>query len=431
MRKHVKRIAKKYIPNILKPCLYQCYSYVNILLNNLISYSKRREAYIEFKNSVPIQELLTSQTIQILQPTFYDVEGEIYLSGGAERYLCDLSEIIINLGYKPYIVQHGNKFWHKKHNNLIDVFGVPSVDRFGIPLNGFALLNILAHESIFGKPKLRIYSNFVVAYPKVDYNSIGIAHGMFWSSHPNLYTTLPINKAFSALSTFVSVDKATISWFRGMMPKEMLEGKKHIRYIPNYVDLEKFYPIERLEDNKIRIIYPRRLYHICGYFLMDEIVSNILTKYPHVEFHFVGQADEQANKAIKKLVKKFTGRVLWYFQAAENMNEIYRKSDITVIPTIINEGTSLSCIEAMATGNAIIASNVGGLSDLIIDNYNGLLINPPNSQELQQKIEELISNPNLRKRLGDNALAVAQCFDQKIWQAKWLEILNRSLNNRK
>ena len=85
----------------------------------------------------------------------------------------------------------------------------------------------------------------------------------------------------------------------------------------------------------------------------------------------------------------------------------------------------------MATGNAIIASNVGGLSDLIIDNYNGLLINPPNSQELQQKIEELISNPNLRKRLGDNALAVAQCFDQKIWQAKWLEILNRSLNNRK
>ena len=49
------------------------------------------------------------------------------------------------------------------------------------------------------------------------------------------------------------------------------------------------------------------------------------------------------------------------------MNEIYNIADIVVIPTTINEGTSLACIESMATARAIIATNVGGLSEVYAD----------------------------------------------------------------
>ena len=58
------------------------------------------------------------------------------------------------------------------------------------------------------------------------------------------------------------------------------------------------------------------------------------------------------------------------------MPQVYRYADIVLIPTKAAEGTSLSCLEAMASGRAVIAGCVGGLSDLIVDGYNGLLLRP-------------------------------------------------------
>ena len=425
MIKRVKYIVRRLIPQRLHPYLYRTYSWLALYftMRNFIKSEMNK-----LRSSDDVKLLLSQPTIQIIQPTFYDFDGSVYLSGGAERYLCDLAKIIIELGYKPFIVQQGNKFWHKKHLDLVDVFGVPAVDIFGIPLDGFVQLNKLAHDDSFGKPKLRIYSNFIVAYPHTEPNAIGIGHGMFWSSHPKLYSILPIEKAFKNLNTFVAVDKATISWFRGIMPEEMLSGKKLVRYIPNYVDLKKFFPSSSAGEPKvIKILHPRRLYDVCGYFLIEKIIPYILNKYSYVEFHFVGQADLRATEAVTKIINTFPDKVFWHFEDAENMHEIYKHSDITLIPTTINEGTSLSCLEAMATGNAIIASNVGGLSDLLIDNYNGLLINPPNTLELQEAVERLINDKNLRQRLGNNAVQVAQSFDKKSWKKKWINIINQSI----
>ena len=53
----------------------------------------------------------------------------------------------------------------------------------------------------------------------------------------------------------------------------------------------------------------------------------------------------------------------------DEMNKAYQNADITLIPSLYSEGTSLSCIEAMACGNAVIATRIGGLSDLIINDF--------------------------------------------------------------
>src|SRR6185369_10914366 len=96
------------------------------LENCIIKKTPEQVAEMEKAKNLPIlEELALCNTVQIIQPTFYDFDGKTYLSGGAERYLCDLAEIITNLGYRPFIVQGGNSFWYRKHNN-IDVFGVPS-----------------------------------------------------------------------------------------------------------------------------------------------------------------------------------------------------------------------------------------------------------------------------------------------------------------
>ena len=58
------------------------------------------------------------------------------------------------------------------------------------------------------------------------------------------------------------------------------------------------------------------------------------------------------------------------------MDKLYKEADISIIPTLHSEGTSFTCLESMASQLPIIASNVGGLGNLIIDGFNGILINP-------------------------------------------------------
>ena len=62
----------------------------------------------------------------------------------------------------------------------------------------------------------------------------------------------------------------------------------------------------------------------------------------------------------------------------------------------------ISIIEAMGTGLPIIASNVGGISDMIINGQQGILIDP-NTNELTEALLRLIDDFDLRKEIGINA----------------------------
>ena len=101
-------------------------------------------------------------------------------------------------------------------------------------------------------------------------------------------------------------------------------------------------------------------------------------------------------------------------------------SHITLIPTVHSEGASLSCLEAMACGNAVIATNAGGLTDIIINGYNGLLIDPQEN-ELFDAVCLLIDNIDLRNTLGSNAIKLVQSFNKNIWITRWENILHKEL----
>lgn len=82
------------------------------------------------------------------------------------------------------------------------------------------------------------------------------------------------------------------------------------------------------------------------------------------------------------------------------MPEVYRRADIVLVPTCYSEGTSLSCLEAMASGCAVIATNVGGLPELIINRFNGLLI-APEAEALAEALTQLIEQPELRQDIAE------------------------------
>ena len=89
-------------------------------------------------------------------------------------------------------------------------------------------------------------------------------------------------------------------------------------------------------------------------------------------------------------------------------------SDIVVLPSLYREGLSLALIEAMCQSKPIVASNIGGSPELIVDGVNGFLFIPAEAADLEAKLAILIVDEALRKTMG---LAGRQRFEERFTAA--------------
>ncbi len=340
--------------------------------------------------------------------------------GGAERYLIELSRVIKGIGYATNIYQCANSKWVRYYRD-IKVTGLETGYDYNRLNKEF---HLVAPQGV-----LTIYFAFHLAFPVAHQPSIGISHGVYWddvefqySPYYARYGLKEILIAISNLSAFVSVDTNTLNWVRSTYANVL----KNAFYIPNFVDLQQFQVRNRQPMDRVVIVYPRRLNRVRGFWLMYQLVPDILQRFDNVDFHFVGRADIREEQAVNRLVRQFPTRVKWYFLPPERMHEAYEQSDIVVIPTIASEGTSLSCLEGMASGCAVVATTVGGLPNLILPDYNGLLVEPT-ADALQDALIRLIENSTLRADLAQRAIQVAKFFDIQIWRLRWKNLLMKYL----
>ena len=97
--------------------------------------------------------------------------------------------------------------------------------------------------------------------------------------------------------------------------------------------------------------------------------------------------------------------------AYSDMPGLYAASDAVVVPSVSSHGvveaTSISALEAMASGIPVVASAIGGLTELIQDGENGLLTPEGDSDALAAAMAHLVENPGSRRRLGSAARCTA------------------------
>lgn len=89
------------------------------------------------------------------------------------------------------------------------------------------------------------------------------------------------------------------------------------------------------------------------------------------------------------------------------LRRLYQEADVFVLPTRA-DCYSLATIEAMAAGLPVILSQVGGTGEILSDGDTGFLIQPGDQQALGERLELLIGNPDLRRRMGGAARAEAE-----------------------
>jgi glycosyltransferase involved in cell wall biosynthesis len=90
-----------------------------------------------------------------------------------------------------------------------------------------------------------------------------------------------------------------------------------------------------------------------------------------------------------------------------DIQAVIAASDIVVVPSVWEEAFGLIIAEAMACARPIIASNIGGIPELIETGISGITVKPGDAEELAKALDRLIENPGLRQFMGQAGLQKA------------------------
>src|SRR5512132_816936 len=106
---------------------------------------------------------------------------------------------------------------------------------------------------------------------------------------------------------------------------------------------------------------------------------------------------------------------------------LMRASDILVLPSL-NEGLPMAILEGMAHELAVVTTPVGAIPEVIHDEESGLLVPPGDSNALASALQRIISDRELRLRLGRNARKLAEAkFDMARYGDRFLRLYNEVL----
>lgn len=171
--------------------------------------------------------------------------------------------------------------------------------------------------------------------------------------------------------------------------------------IPNWINY-KDYPKETLITDKIIITFLAWVDRQKGIYEAFESISQLSNDY-NIEFRIAGNGSDFEN--IRMLIKEKTLnekiKLLGWITGTDKLL-LLSQTDIFILPSYA-EGMPNALLEAMASGKACIATNVGGIPDIIEHLTNGLLIEPKDAHSLMKAMETLILDQELRVRLGRNA----------------------------
>ena len=103
-----------------------------------------------------------------------------------------------------------------------------------------------------------------------------------------------------------------------------------------------------------------------------------------------------------------------------NVYPFITEADIFVLPSLY-EGIPITLIEAMATGIPIVATEVGGIPDMLCNGESAILTSL-SSQEISDALIKILDEPLVRKKIGQNAYIASKAFSSKEMAGRYIEI---------
>ena len=229
--------------------------------------------------------------------------------------------------------------------------------------------------------------------------------------------------------------KNTYSIYQNIDDQKLLAGvggltnKKSIVIRGSGVESNLYLPDENKTYPPIVILASRMLIDK-GIHEFVKAARIIKEKHIDAQFILVGMTDTENHSAISEIELQQwqqEGIIEWWGHR-DNVVEVLRKSTIACLPSY-REGMPKFLLEAASVGLPIVTTDVPGCREVVIDNENGYLVPPRNSEAIASAIEKLLNDKTLRKEMGIKGRAlVKQEFDTKKIVEQTISLYQRMLN---
>ena len=213
--------------------------------------------------------------------------------------------------------------------------------------------------------------------------------------------------------------------------------QSHAKVIPLGVDIERFNP--RNKGDKVREKYglgDEKVVMFVGRLAFHKGVNHLIDAagiYKKAKYLIVGAGPKESS--FKKLAAAspnskniiFTGKV-----DGKDLPSYYAACDVLVLPSISRlEAFGFVTLEALATGKPVIASDMPGMREVVVDGVDGFLAEPLNPDDIANKIKKLLEDETLRRQFGANGrLKVEERFTWPRVTKMVEDIYNKVLDKR-
>lgn len=253
----------------------------------------------------------------------------------------------------------------------------PTFCRYPLLMAKMLHLNFfLTENSVPGKLQLEKYDIF---YKKLAYSGVKKAIAVSYENKQNLVNIfgLPEEK-ITVIHPGVDVNR-----FQNLDSSKLRKIKEELQI-----------PEDALVLTTIGRLHPEK-----GHQYLIKASKIVLSQFKDVIFLVVGEGElrdelqEMCNSLGLEDNFRYAGR-------RKEIPEILGLTDIFVLPSLF-EGLPLVILEAMAAGKPVIASNISGIPEAVIDGATGILVPSQNEKELAGAIVDLLTNPIKRESMGE------------------------------
>lgn len=336
--------------------------------------------------------------VLMITPGFYPIKG------GTETMVRSLAAALNNVGVSTDIMTFNmNQKWNTKwrgETERVDqstVYRIPAINwlphsgriNFGINVIPGRIMHILKEYDILHFHELDLsfpFFAFFARKPKIFH-----CHGV----DVDFYKRYPISRFI-----FKNVAGLYISLTR-RMSNELVElgiPRSKIFCLPNAVDAKLFHPQGEKEDDLL--LFVGRISIQKGLHVLLESLRYLKRSCRLV---IIGPAGlDKYSQDMLKLVEKENQKgkhKIEYLGALENIIKWYQKASICVLPSFW-EAFSVVMLEALSCETPVIATNVGGIPEVIRNHEHGILVPPNNPPKLAEAIQFLLDNKDARTRMG-------------------------------
>ncbi|MDP8263088.1 MAG: glycosyltransferase family 4 protein [Candidatus Ancaeobacter aquaticus] len=328
--------------------------------------------------------------------------------GGITSYVLSLAKGLKKKGHTVYVGSSGGKVLQTLQDAGITTceFKIRTKQEFG-PKVIFAipsLLRFIRQNNI----------DIVHTHTRVTHVLAGITTYLTGTKHVSTYHGFFKHIFIRRLFPFMGERVIAISQsVREYLIQDLMVSPERIALIHNGIDFDHFkntYTQEELQnirrsyglkENSQVIGIIGRLSEIKGHPHLLNACAQLYEHNKNIEVLIVGEGRIQGE--LMTLANDLQIDDIVHFKASEPDTRIpLGVTDIFVMPSLM-EGFGLALLEAMAMGKAVVASRIGGITDIIHDKHNGLLVPPDSIPELATAIDTLLNDTTFKNMIESNA----------------------------